>query len=86
MATCPINKKSKAWKTLVKAVGENNAYGLWNAYNGSVPKSVISQIEKKETTSVTQGTNKINVKKLQAILLQEVKTRQGYPLNMESAL
>lgn len=42
MITCPV-KGTKAWKDLVKAVGETMAFTIWNEYEGNVPQEYYSQ-------------------------------------------
>ncbi len=40
------NKNSKEFQDLVSSVGENQAYFLWNKYEGNVPQSYFSGIKK----------------------------------------
>jgi len=52
MISCP-NKKLKAWKDLVKVVGEDKAHLLWTEYDGIIPDKyyeVRPDIEKVDKT------------------------------------
>lgn len=61
MITCP-NKKLKDWKNLVKAVGEDRAYLLWDEHKGNVPQQYYNvQNINESTTSVVDSIDVKNV-------------------------
>ena len=84
MISCP-NKTLPEWKSLVKLVGETNAYSLWALYEDTVPENLLENIETVEETNVEQVNESIPIKKLQEILIDEINGREGYPDNMISA-
>lgn len=51
---CP-NKRLKAWKDLVKVVGEDKAYLLWDDYQGNVPQSEYKEQDIKESATSVAG-------------------------------
>lgn len=42
MINCP-NKSLSSWKKLVKVVGEDSAYTIWNEYDGAIPENVLNK-------------------------------------------
>jgi hypothetical protein len=48
----PLEKKTKRWKNLVAARGEDMALILWTAYDGNIPESEYN-ISKQQTPSIT---------------------------------
>jgi hypothetical protein len=58
MISCP-NKRLKAWKDLVKIVGEDRSYLLWNKYKGDVPQSYYIENIDEPVTSVAGSDIKV---------------------------
>jgi hypothetical protein len=53
---CP-NKRLKAWKDLVKVVGEDKAYLLWDDYQGNVPQEEYKAQDINESATSVAGSN-----------------------------
>ena len=53
---CP-NKRLKAWKDLVKIVGEDKAYLLWDTYEGNVPQQYYNEQSINESATSVAGSN-----------------------------
>ena len=53
---CP-NKRLKAWKDLVKIVGEDKAYLLWGRHQGNVPQQYYNEQSINESATSVAGSN-----------------------------